>query len=104
WWEKKLRDVATIIAADKFAGRSGCLTRSFAPVGERRAAPYHSPSFNAHGLLRSLPSVQAARRFGHEVLVPAAAAGKTNVIVTRRAAGWELPHGTENLIIYQGGQ
>jgi hypothetical protein len=104
WWEKKLRDVITVISQKKLKGHYvealRDLSRRLASV---ELVPYHSPSFRAHALINHLPSVKMVQKFVRESLVPAANAGKRTIIVTRQAKAWALPPGTRNLVIYKGG-
>jgi hypothetical protein len=104
WWEGKLRDVITVIARERFGGRYLDALRD---VSKRLAhielVPYHSPAFAAHSLLKHLPSAQAVKRFAQGALVEAANNGDKTIIVTRQAASWELPGGTRNLVVYEGG-
>jgi len=105
WWEKKLRPTLTRIADKKFKGKYLDAMRSLS----RRLAiieliPYHSVSFQGHGLIKSLPSAIAARQFIHEKVLPDTSAGKKTIILTRQAVGWDLRQGNKNLVIYQGGQ
>jgi hypothetical protein len=104
WWEEKLRDVITIIAATKFNGR---YLDALCDVSKRLAAvelvPYHSPSFIAHRLITNLPSVKVAVQFAQEVLLKAAKQGDKTVIVTRGAKLWGFREGTRNPIVYPRG-
>lgn len=105
WWEKKLRDVITVIAAEKFKGRYLHALRDLsARLAHVELVPYHSPSFRSHALIDDLPSVKAASQFVRDSLVPAANDGTKTIIVTRQEAAWGLPKATKNLVIYRGGQ
>jgi hypothetical protein len=100
WWEEKLRDVATIIARKKFNGRYLDALRSMSKrVASLELIPYHSSSFNAHRLIKDLPSVHAAKQFAQETLTQNQE-GKT-IIVTRQVKSWELPE-HRNLTTYEG--
>jgi hypothetical protein len=83
WWESKLRDVARLIASERFDGHYG---RALADLARRVASielvPYHSFNF---GGSKKLASADAARRF-----VASVDPGRT-VIVTRSVADWGLP-------------
>jgi hypothetical protein len=105
WWERKLRDVADLIAKARFNGRYLDALRDLARrVAHVELVPYHSPSFHAHRLIEDLPSVQAAREYARNELVPAATRGEKTIIVTRQVSAWGLPPNTRNLIAYEGGQ
>jgi hypothetical protein len=104
WWEKKLRDVVTEIAKQKF---NGSYLVALSNLSRRLAClelvPYHSSSFGDRSLIEQLPSVKLARQFASGTLVPAANAHKCTLIVTRQAKTWGLPDGTKNAIVYEGG-
>src|SRR6185295_11273508 len=75
WWEKKLREVITLIAAERFKGRYLDALRNLSTrLAHIELVPYHSPSFRGHALINDLPSVNAARRFVQDALVSAAQA------------------------------
>src|SRR6266566_5689299 len=91
WWEKKLRDVITVIAEKKFKRRYIEALRDLSGrLASVELVPYHSPSFRAHGLINQLPSVKMVQKFVRESLVPAANAGKRTLIVTRQDKSWAL--------------
>ena len=103
WWERKLRDVITVIAERRFDGR---YLRALQDLSRRLAhvelVPYRSSNFTSHNLVQHLPSAIQARTFVHRALVPAAQAGTKTVIITRRSAEWgELPEGGDRLVIYR---
>ena len=83
WWERKLRDIARVIASECFDGHYG---RALADLACRIASielvPYHSFNF---GGFTNLASTEAARRF------VASLDPSRKVIVTRSAAQWDLP-------------
>lgn len=83
WWEGKLRDVARVIASERFNGHYG---RALADLARRVASielvPYHSFNF---GNSKKLASADTARRF------VASVDPSRTVIVTRSVADWGLP-------------
>ncbi len=91
WWEGKLRDVARLIALERFDGHYG---RALADLARRLACielvPYHSFRF---GGFNKLASADAARHFAASV------DPSRTVIVTRSVAAWELPD-AEHIITY----
>ena len=88
WWEKKLRDVITMIAAERFNGRFLDALRDLsARLAHVELVPYHSPSFRGHALIDDLPSVKAARRFVQGTLVLSAQATAKTIIVTPTGNG-----------------
>jgi hypothetical protein len=104
WWERKLRQVITVIAEQKFRGRYYDALRD---VSRRLAhvelIPYHSQSFKAHRLIKALPSVNAAKRFAHTALAEAGNKGMRTIIITRQAAAWGLARESHRLVVYEGG-
>ncbi|MBZ5531215.1 MAG: hypothetical protein LAO20_07275 [Acidobacteriia bacterium] len=105
WWEKKFRDVATKIAAEKFGGRYLDALRDLAHrVAAVELIPYHSISFRDHGLLKDLPSINQARRFAQAELAPRAKKGDVTIIVTRQSKVWGLGESkSRNIVPYEGG-
>lgn len=91
WWEGKLRDVAKLIAKERFEGHYG---RALADLAQRIASielvPYHSSIF---GGSKRLASADAARCFVNSV-----DASRT-IIVTRGVTDWGLPN-APNIIKY----
>ncbi|RID92842.1 hypothetical protein D2N39_03980 [Gemmobacter lutimaris] len=86
WWESKLRDVARLIATERFDGHYG---RALADLSRRIAAielvPYHSFKFSG---FKETASADAARRFVANV------DPSRTVIVTRSVPDWRLPDAT----------
>ncbi|MEY9785409.1 hypothetical protein [Sinorhizobium fredii] len=91
WWESKLRDVARVIASERFNGHYG---RAMADLARRVAAielvPYHSFKF---GSSKKFASACEARRF------VASVDRSRTVIVTRSVTDWGLPDAA-NIIKY----
>ncbi len=91
WWESKLRDVARVIAAERFNGHYG---RALADLACRVASielvPYHSFNF---GSSKRIASSNEARRFVSSI------DPSRTIIVTRSVADWELPDAA-NIIKY----
>lgn len=105
WWERKLRDVATKIAEEKFKGR---YLKAIQDLAHRVAAieliPYHSISFRQHRLIRSLPSSHRAQEFARNTLVARAQDATAQIIITRRHKEWGIgSRTTGNIVIYTGG-
>ncbi len=104
WWEKKLRDVVTKIAEEKFDSRYFEALRDLsAKLACVELVPYHSSSFGSHAILEELPSSKMVRKFVLEYLIPEARIGKRTLIVTRQAKSWNLPETNKNIVIYKGG-
>lgn len=106
WWERKLRDVATIIARTKYKNRYLDALRDLSRrIAAIELVPYHSRSFRDHRLLDQLPSASQARGHVSAKLLRRAAAGRIALVVTRQSAQWGLPRkGGRGLITYVGGQ
>jgi hypothetical protein len=103
WWERKLREIISRIAREKFHNRYLDALRDVSRrLAHLELVPYHSPSFRAHSLIDHLPSAKAARCFVREILAKSGNGHKT-FILTRARARWGLPEGSENLVIYEGG-
>lgn len=104
WWHSKLAQVIQELAKTwriPFSAARAQLARSIASI---ELFPYHSASFHdAEGWLQSLPSVQLARRYVHDVLLPRVRSKEAIVIVTRKARIWDLPE-EDGVIVYTGGE
>jgi hypothetical protein len=100
WWEKKLRQVLKRIAKERFNGSYFEAMRSLSKnLAVIELVPYHSASFKGSKIIRELPSVEVAKQFVHDVLLPHARRGKATVIVTRKAKEWGLKEG-RNVVVY----
>jgi len=100
YWHTKLRNV--IITFAKSVGISYGHARQFfqAHIAVLELAPYHSVNFAVPGrVLNSLRSVQLARAFVHEELVPRAKSADCLVVVTRAVKNWQLP-AHRNIVAY----
>lgn len=97
WWQRKLGEVAQVIAKEHFQGHYGQALRSLASrIAVIELMPYHSMTF---GGLTNLPSTNAALEFVRGV----AAAGDRTIVVTRKSRQWDLPTAS-NVVTYTGGQ
>jgi len=104
WWEGKLRQTVRVIADKHFDGRYLDALRDVAHrVAQIELVPYHSSAFGGHALIEKLESVRVARRYVHDVLVPAARKGAKTIIVTPQAEAWGVKRG-RGVVIYKGGQ
>jgi hypothetical protein len=92
WWHEKLAGVIGQVAESRgipFATARAQVARRVAAI---ELLPYHSSVFRDGGQwLRRLPSVQLARSFVHDTVLPKVRRGEATVIVTRQAAQWHLP-------------
>lgn len=82
WWERKLRQTATLIAEQKFRGN---YARTLEDMSRRIASieliPYHSQNFCGDA---RLASCEAARKFVRSL------SGSKTIIVTRKVREWEV--------------
>ncbi len=104
WWHQKLSSVIQQLADH----RDLSFAEARAHLGRRLAAiellPYHSTSFRDGGQwLRRLPSVQLARSFVHDTVLPKVKRGEATLIVTRKAALWQLPK-HPGVVVYRGAE
>ncbi len=92
WWNRKLRSVIKKAADDWFHHDVIAARRAVArQVASLELVPYHSECFGLKdGLVRQLRSAALARDFVKQVLVPKAAAGGCEIVVTRRVNDWGL--------------
>jgi hypothetical protein len=100
YWHAKLWNVIAAFAkrADISYGDARHFFQSH--IAALELAPYHSVNFSLPGrVLNSLRSVQLARAFVHEELVPRAKAGECLVVVTRAVKNWQLPR-HRNVVAY----
>lgn len=100
YWHTKLRSII-----------AGFAERVNIPYGRARRflqahlaaielSPYHSVNFKLPGgVLNSLRSVQLARAFVHEELLPRAKSGDCLLVVTRAVENWRLP-AYDNVVAY----
>jgi hypothetical protein len=65
--------------------------------------PYHSVSAPPDRMIDQLESVNLARRFVKEVVVPRALAGEALIVAVRGVTRWNLPSGP-NIVLYSQGQ
>lgn len=104
WWQRKLAAVISRVSERRemtFAAAREYVARRLAAI---ELLPYHSASFHdGGGWLRRLPSVQLARAFVHEVVLPRVRRGEATVIVTRKSKLWQLPK-HRGVIAYTGAE
>lgn len=92
WWHGKLRAVIGELSKRHgvtFAAARHGLAKELASI---ELFPYHSATFNRRGKwLRDLRSVQLAREFVRDVVLPRVARREAIVIATRKVTEWGLP-------------
>jgi hypothetical protein len=100
WWHSKFAGVIKELARIRhltFAAARSELGRSLACI---ELFPYHSHSFSdAGGWIRDLPSVQLARNYVHDFVMPRVRQKEAIIIVTRQVRVWDL-HPGEGVIVY----
>lgn len=103
WWHGKLRSVIEEMSNRfniPYAEARSLLADQLASI---ELFPYHSASFkDADNWIKKLTSVQLARSFVHDYIVPRAKSGKAIIIATRAVKMWDLPE-HPNIICYEGG-
>jgi hypothetical protein len=104
WWHSKLTRVIERLAQELGISFAAARRRLGATLASIELFPYHSASFHdAGGWLRNLPSVELARAFVNNVVIPRVKSKKAIVIVTRKAQAWNLPH-YEGVVVYTAGE
>lgn len=104
WWNRRL--TGTIEALAEVKGMSVVDSRKY--LGQTLASiellPYHSSRFTiSPGMLARLESVQLARRFVRDYVVPRVRRGEAIVIVARQARAWGVPE-ARGVVTYAGGE
>lgn len=103
WWHGRLAAVIEELASRRqqtFAAARAFLAEQIASV---ELVPYHSKSFHdGGGWIRNLHSVELARRFVTEFVVPRVINGEAILIVTRKARKWGPLPSHESIIEYTG--
>jgi hypothetical protein len=91
WWEAKLRDIAMIVAQQKYNGRYLDALRELSQrIACIELVPYHSIAFHEHRLIKILPSTSQAKRHLETSLLKRASSSKVLVIAMRQVTAWEL--------------
>ena len=91
WWTRKLAPIIREVLAKRRASPQDALRTLSQSVANIELYPYHSRRFclPAH-VRRQLRSVELARSFVTEVLLPKARSGKVLLVVMRRKRDWGL--------------
>ncbi|HET9394211.1 MAG TPA: hypothetical protein VFO29_11915 [Candidatus Rubrimentiphilum sp.] len=104
WWERKLRDVLSVLAFQKSVRYYDALKICSEHLATIELIPYHSAS--APRALERLPSATAAKEYVRTNLVPRAHRGEITLIVTRQIGNWgvEIPtEPTQDIVLYDTG-
>lgn len=92
WWHGKLAKVMDRLASAWEVSFAEARARLGSALASIELLPYHSSQFSdAGGWLRRLRSVDLARAFVAEFILPRVQRGEATVIVTRKVAAWGLP-------------
>ena len=92
WWHGKFARVIEKLAEIKGITYAEARNELGTKVASIELLPYHSTSFNdANHWIRDLPSVNLAREFVKDYVIPRVKDGKAIAIVTRKANIWDLP-------------
>lgn len=101
WWNGKLAGVIERMAIAWRVSFAEARSRLGAALASIELFPYHSASFkDSGGWLRQLHSVDLARAFVADHVVPKVRSGEAIVIVTRKAAVWNLPPELHGVVTY----
>ncbi len=92
WWHGKLAKVIDRLASARRISFSKARSYLGSVIASIELVPYHSPAFkDADGWVHKLPSVDLARRFVADFVLPRVQSGEAIVIATRKVAAWNLP-------------
>jgi hypothetical protein len=92
WWHGKLAKVIERLASARRVSFSEARRHLASVIASIELVPYHSAAFkNTGGLIRKLRSVDLARRFVADFVLPRVQSGEAIVIVTRKVKAWNLP-------------
>jgi hypothetical protein len=105
YWHAKLAKLISSVARE-FGVRYGEARRLIQEnIAVIELLPYHSATFAVpNRALQKLQSVELARNFVHEVLVPNARSGECLIVATRAKSQWKLPENERNIICYSGSE
>ncbi len=92
WWHGKLAKVIERLASARRISFSEARSRLSSVIASIELIPYHSPAFrDAGGWVRNLRSVDLARQFVADFVLPRVRSGEAIVIATRKVTAWDLP-------------
>ena len=102
WWHSKLHGVISELSRRWVVTYALARARVASEIAALELIPYHSEVFTLPISLRDrLQSVQVARAYTQDVLVPKAARGDVTLVVTRHVRTWGVKPGS-NVVIYEG--
>jgi hypothetical protein len=92
WWERKLRNVATILAKTRYPGRyRDALCELSNRIAALELVPYHSSAFNGGKIVDDLPSALCAKGHALTYVQKRASSGLALVVAMRNVSAWGLP-------------
>jgi hypothetical protein len=104
WWNGKLAQVIARLASAQGVSLADARSQMASVLASIELLPYHSSSFrDGGGWLRNLQSVDLARRFVAEFVLPRVRRSEAIVIVTRKVAEWKLPE-QPGVVTYDAGE
>ena len=104
WWHGKLAKVIQRLASAWDVSFAKARARLGSALASIELVPYHSSTFrDSGGWLRKLRSVDLARTFVTEFVLPRVERGEAIVIVTRKVKSWSLPE-LPGVITYSAAQ
>lgn len=104
YWHGRFASLIDAFMGDLRISRREALTFFARSIATLEMLPYHSISFSLpQRIMEQLRSVQLARSFVSDVLVPRAKAGEVLLIAARQGAAWSLPD-NPNAIVYTGSE
>ena len=100
WWHSKLAQVIQRLANGWSVSFAAARSRLAAAIASIELFPYHSASFrDADHWLRNLSSVELARAYVRDVVIPRVRGGDAILIVTRKAREWGIP-AQDGVVVY----
>lgn len=104
WWHRKLCGVISAISTSRSISFVAAQRALAAELASIELVPYHSATFgDPGGWLAGLQSVQLARTYVQDVIVPRVRRGEAIVIATRQVSLWGLPD-IPGVVRYSPGQ
>ena len=104
YWHRRLAGLIDAFAAGSGLRRVDALSFFSNSIATLELVPYHSSSYGlTDRVVRSLRSVKLARAFVADVLMPRARAGRTLLVVARKAGHWGIPR-TKGVIVYKAAE
>jgi len=100
WWNRKLSKVISAVASHRGISRTEARQAVAEQVAAIELVPYHSRDGVSDAAERRLRSVELARSFVMDVVLPRALQGECGVVVARRAKKWAIPP-SPNVVVYE---